>query len=225
MFRHEVGLSGWIVRKAKEHWEANHLLETGVLIFERIPREFRSVWGMRILEVSCGYVFPSAEVEMVIDFAGEANKWGEGKAGRWREARLIVDAVNNLYHQTTESLPKQVLALARDVAKVVYNARWYPAPFDHSSGWRIVEDLSQVIRRVEDKGFVDRAWLSLCDERYLKLVVPTLCCPGCPVCCSLLVQNPRRDRVIAKVGGRLLTVEEILRIGGFSDYVLPNTRL
>jgi hypothetical protein len=209
-------VSGQIVQKALEYWRAGHPLEVGILVFERIPRASRLLWSAAMLRMASEHISPSSEINAVLEFAGNPDKWGEGKAGRHREAHLIVDAVNDLHYQTEELLPKRVFTLAKDVAKVIYNARWYPAPFDHSAGWQIAEDLEQIINWIKDEEFAKRAWMALCDERLLTLSAPTLCCPGCPVCLALLAQNSSPDHTIAEVGETHLSANDILRIAGFS---------
>jgi hypothetical protein len=205
-----------IAQRALDYWEADRLLEVGILIFEHIPRKVRPLWSTEILKVSYELVSPSVEIEAVFEL-GNSDKWGEGKTGKHREARLLVAAVNDLHYQAEESLSRRVFALTKDVAKVVYNARWYPAPFDHSAGWNIATDLKKITAWVKDEEFAQRAWTALCNEDYLTLIEPTLCCPGCPICLSLLAQNPNPECMIARIGETHLSASDILKIGGFSS--------
>ena len=47
--------------------------------------------------------------------------------------------------------------LAKNVAKVTYNALGEPAPFDYNSGYRIVSSLRHIVDHLNDKAFENKA--------------------------------------------------------------------
>lgn len=178
----EESLKRQVVHEAQELWNAGHSLEAGKLIFEHIPREHRPAWAAGVLEIARGYFPPSREIEAVLEFAKNPDRWGKGEEGRWREAHRIIDAVNNFPYLPPEPFPQTIVTLAKNVGKVVYNAQGYPAPFDHDAGWEIAETLKQIVQGVNDAEFTARAWATLCCERYIELEAPIMCHPACPVC-------------------------------------------
>jgi len=161
-----------IVREAKEQWDAGHALEAGRLIFERIPQKQWAVWGVSILELVQSLVPPSPEIEAVVELAKRPASTNPENEDEWRAAHEIVDAVNNLHYELTDPPAKRVFTLAKDVAKVVFNSRGYPAGFDYDAGWKIAEDLKQIIDNAKDAEFEKRAWAVLCNEEFIQLKVP-----------------------------------------------------
>ncbi len=214
-----------IIQKAQKFWDTGRYLEVGVLLFERIPRKYRPTWGAEILELACEFGAPSAEIEAVFELARNSDKWGQGESGNWQEAHRIVDKVNALHYQSKESLSKNIFTLAKNVAKVIYNAYSYPAPFDHSAGWEMAGNLWQVINLVNNPDFSTKAWASLCNKRFIELETPIVCCPGCPVCYVMFEHASDLNQWVAKVGGKSVTVEMISSIAGFSHFSGNQTNL
>ncbi len=161
-----------ILREAKEQWDAGHALEAGRLVFDRIPWKQRAAWGISILELVQGFVSPSSEIEAVVELAKRPESTNPENEDEWRAAHEIVDAVNDLHYELTDPPAKRVFTLAKDVAKVVYNSRGYPAKFDYDAGWKIADDLKQIVHEAEDTEFEGRAWATLCNEEFIQLKVP-----------------------------------------------------
>ncbi len=209
-------LKNRIIQNAQKYWITGRYLEVGSLLFERVPKKYRPIWGIEILELAYEFSTPSAEIEAVFELARNSDKWGQGETGNWREAHLIVDKVNALHYQSKESLSKSVFTLAKNVAKVIYNAYSYPAPFDHSAGWEMAGDLWQVINQVNNPDFSTKAWASLCKKRFIELETPIVCCPGCPVCYVMFEHASDLSHWVATVEGKSLSIGTIFSIAGFS---------
>jgi len=175
-----------IIRKAEDLWNANHPLEVGRLLFERIPREARPAWAAEILEVARGRIPPIPEVEAVIVFARSPETWGNGSDSKSREAHNFFGAVRQyaLKHKSKDTLLQNVLSLAENVAKVTYNAYGYGAPFDHNAGWRIAANLKNIIMTSSDAEFAERAWATFAQGQYIQADEPVRCNPFCSTCMS-----------------------------------------
>jgi hypothetical protein len=172
-----------IVNEARKQWYGGNPAEAGRMIFEYIPRKCRLTWAAGILELVCNY-FPSVphEVAAALDLARNHERWGEGEEGKWKEAHAVVVAAIGLSLASQDILLTSISTLAMNVGKVVYNARWYPAPFDHSAGWEIAKNLKEIAENVNNPEFMDRAWSTLSNEEYIKLRKPIMCNPNCGVC-------------------------------------------
>lgn len=161
-----------IVREAKEQWDADHALEAGRLIFERIPQKQWAAWGVGILEIVQCLVPPSPDIEAVVELAKRPASTNPENEEEWRAAHEIVDTVNSLHYELTDPRAKRVFTLVKDVAKVVYNSRGYPAWFDYDAGWKIADDLKQIVYDTKDAEFERQAWAALCNEEFIQLKVP-----------------------------------------------------
>jgi hypothetical protein len=156
-----------IVDKVKELWNANHSLDAGELLFERIPITHWAAWGASILEFIRKLMPPSAEIDAVIELALRQDRWNPENQAEWRAAHKIVDDVNDLHYVLNEPLSKSVFTLAKDVAKIVYNSRGYPAWFDYDAGWAIADDMKQIAVLLNDTEFSTKALLVLCNEKFI----------------------------------------------------------
>ena len=165
-----------IIQKAREYWDNNQPLQAGRAIFECIPINRRHLWAYEILNIAYSYFPKGPKIEAVLEFAKFPEKWGEGKNGRSRDAHRIVDEVN---HRQDDPI---IFHLATQVGKIVYTAQQYPAPFDHSAGFRIAEILKQIVQQVSDREFEAKAWSTLANEDFIVLEEPVMCHPDCPTC-------------------------------------------
>jgi hypothetical protein len=170
-----------IVHKAQEFWNTGYALEAGKLIFERIPREYRSAWAARVLEITCGHFASSEDIEAFLAFAKNPNQWVKDRDGNWHEVHALVSRFTGFtYHP--EPFPQLIFMLAKNVGKVVYNASGYPAPFDHHAGWEIADTLKQIVQGINDAEFETKAWSALCDQKFIELDEFIMCHPACPTC-------------------------------------------
>ena len=202
-----------LIQEFQEYWDAGEFLEAGILLFERIPRNLRPVWSTNLLEIVYKYGSPSEEVEAVIDLGRKPTEWINLNTDQYLETHNIVKAVNVLHSVAEEPLPKAIFTLARNVGKVIYNVYGYSAPFDHSAGWQIVENLKQVVDLVDNPDFTTKVWSFLCDEEFIELAVPVECSRGCPVCHSLF--NVEGADTLVGRGEERITVERFFEITGF----------
>jgi hypothetical protein len=136
----------------------------------------RNLWTYKILKIAYLHFPADPKIENVLEFARSPQNWGEGREGRFHEAHRIVDAVN---HLTSAPL---IFHLATQVGKIVYTAQQYPAPFDHSAGWKIAEILKQIVQQINNSEFEKKAWQTLADEGFIVLEKPIMCHPACPTC-------------------------------------------
>ncbi len=163
-----------ITQKARHYWDTEQPFQTGGVIFESIPVDLRHQWAAKILEVAYAHFPPDARIEAVLDFAKFPEKWGKGVESRHSEAHRIVSNVNWQEHP--------LLSLATQVGKIVYTAQQYPAPFDHGAGWKIAEDLKQIVQQLSDPEFTVQAWMALANEEFILLEENVMCHPACPTC-------------------------------------------
>lgn len=163
-----------IMREAYQYWITDRPLIAGSLIFESVPVEKRHQWAAEILEFVYLHLPSLLEVDQLLEFAKNPNKWGEGKEGDYHHAHQLVDMVNQ------RETP--LMALATQVGKVVYTAQQFPAPFDHSAGAKIATVLKKITQQINTIEFEQEAWKRLCDERFIKLEQLVMCHPACPVC-------------------------------------------
>jgi hypothetical protein len=172
-----------VINEAEKSWNGENPSEAGRVIFEHIPRKDRFIWAASILELACNRLstIPS-EIEAILDLAKNHNRWGEGEEGTWKDAHAIVVAAIGLALTHEDSLNTSISTLAMNVGKVVYNARWYPAPFDHNAGWEIAENLREIVAHANDPEFTAEAWSALSNEKYIKLMKPIMCNPNCALC-------------------------------------------
>jgi hypothetical protein len=163
-----------IISDARTFWDNEHLLEAGKLIFESIPVELRHVWAASILEFAYAHFPAVPEIDAILEYARNPDKWSVGKESKYLAARQLVNAVN--LHDNS------LFELATQVGKVVYTAQQYPTPFDHSAGWQIAVALKRLAEQIIDPGLEERAWSILCNQSLLELETPVMCHPGCPLC-------------------------------------------
>ena len=165
-----------IIQKAWDCWDTNQSFQAGRVIFECIPVNLRHAWSYEILNFAYPHFPRDPKIETVLDFAKHPENWGQGKDGRELEAHCIVRNVNG-YGQDD-----LIFRLAAQVGKIVYTAQQYPAPFDHSAGYKVAEVLKQIVQQVNDQGFGTNAWSTLANEDFILLEEAVMCHPACPTC-------------------------------------------
>ncbi|HEX9840399.1 MAG TPA: hypothetical protein VGA72_13700 [Anaerolineales bacterium] len=177
-----------IIRSVKHSWEIGNLVEAGRLLYERIPRASRPLWGADILEFASQRISKVPEIQNVIAFARTPEEWANSTSREKRSnAHNFFDAVRRLTLEEDrkdqeDKLYINVLLLAENVAKVTYNSYGYNAPFDHDAGWWIVAILKSIVDIVNDIDFSATAWKVLTNEAYIELETPTKCNPYCTTC-------------------------------------------
>ena len=163
-----------IIQKARRYWDNEQPFQAGGVIFECIPVEKRHVWAYEILKFAYSLYPQSRIIDAVLEFAQHPEKWSEGK-NNLREAHRIVDDANRYYDDP-------ILGLATQAGKIVYTAQQFPAPFDHSAGWKIAEYLKEIIRQKNSSELEEIAWARLADPDFIVLNKPVMCHPACPTC-------------------------------------------
>ncbi len=168
-----------IIERAKAYWDNNSPLKTGLIIFERIPLEFRPVWAADILAFVYPHLTPMPEVTAALEFASQPDQW---PLSRSSEAHRIFVNISWQQGEFADfySVEAQILELAKHMAGITYTARQYPAPFDHHRGWSIVEQLHNITKQIPLDEV--KAWEIVANERYILLDAPISCNPGCPIC-------------------------------------------
>lgn len=175
----DSSLRSTIIAEARVYWDRGYPIKTGMLIFERIPLEFRAAWSADILEFAYRPFEPISEIDAVLEFARNPEQWPVTKA---RQAHDLFGAVRRRSLELPEKTEFDYLVstLAEHTTGITYTSRQYPAPFDHNRGWRIVEIFKNLIALISLDEF--DAWQILVNENYLLLDFPIICHPGCPVC-------------------------------------------
>lgn len=168
-----------LIQKAQELWQTNQAYEASRLIYEQIPRHLRAKWAVNILKFAYPHFPPAPDIEEVIQFGENPSLWSQDNH---RDALWIVSTVNRFSRKLPTPFPQLIYLLAANVGKVTYNAQHYPAPFDHTSGWQIGDNLKLITQALNSQEFEENAWKLFCDEHYLQLTQPIICHPACPVC-------------------------------------------
>ena len=141
--------------EAYDLWISGEAVFAGKIVYEQLPVQERPLWAARLLS-RCAKLIPSiASVEKVIEVALTPSLWPT--------AREVFDAVQmltlkNERQSAPSSLYQPVLYLAENVAKVTYNATGLSAPYDHNSGWKIVEIVRQIVDQVKKSEFESEVW-------------------------------------------------------------------
>ena len=165
--------------ETQDLWQTNQAYEASKFIYEHIPRQNRATWAGNILKLAYPHFSPAADIEAVIQFAENANLWSQD---RQKEACSIIDTVNRFPKKLPTPFPQLIYLLATNVGKVAYNAKHFPAPYDHDAGWQIGENLKQIAQAIASQEFEENAWVQLCNEQFLQLDQPIICHPACPIC-------------------------------------------
>jgi hypothetical protein len=165
-----------IVQAARFHWNNNQAFWAGGVIFETIPVDRRHEWAGEILQIAYPFFPKDAKIDKVLAFAKFPENWAGDENGGVRAAHRIVDEVNRDY-----SYPL-IFHFATQVGKIVYTSQQFPAPFDHSAGWKIAELLKEIVQKIGDEAFEVKAWSALANEDFIVLEKPVVCNPGCPMC-------------------------------------------
>jgi len=165
-----------LIAEAFAYWNGGQAFQAGGIIFESIPVNRRHQWAYEILKFAYSRFPKDPSLDAVLEFAGHPEKWGEGNHSHSSEAHRIVDEVNRRHEDPI------IFRLAAQVGKIVYTAQRYPAPFDHSAGWKIVEILKQIAQELNDREFEAKAWSTVANESFVELEEPVMCHPACPTC-------------------------------------------
>lgn len=166
------------MRLARELWESGRPGEAGCELYERIPKIHWPGWAVDVLELVALQVSPIPQVQAVLAFARDPEKW---RHEHYLLAHQVFDAVRqcSIEHQPPDRLGEAVLILAENVAKVTYNAYGYPAPFDHHAAWKIAQVLQSFANHLDDPEFSVQAWVALGRDNFLMLDWPIICHPTC----------------------------------------------
>jgi hypothetical protein len=149
-----------IFKRAEEAWREGRPLETGRLLYERIPVEDRPAWALGVLDACyAGQAGIPQEVESVREIARDRSRWSEGHAGFDAVRRLLLR--NQSRHANETSITDGLLDLVEKVAKVTYNASGSPAPFDHNAGWKVASCARWVVDHAQDPDLEGRVWAAL----------------------------------------------------------------
>jgi len=169
---------------ARAHWESGCGLDAGRILYERVPRRLRPLWGASALRAASRFIPEIPEIEAVLAFAENPDKWGDGAENKEEQAHGFFDAARilALEYQDKDRPLESILILAENVAKVTYNAYGYPALFDHDAGWLIVAALMYIAEQVGDAEFTAEAWSLLSNKEYITLTGPVVCHPACLAC-------------------------------------------
>jgi hypothetical protein len=170
-----------LIVQARAYWDDGDPVEAGVLIYEAIPLERRQEWATAILETAARFMPPMPQIDGVLDFGRHPEKWPLHRA---RAAHNVFGLPRNLRIDNPKPAPllDMYLTLAENVVKVIYTTRQYPAPFDHSAGWKIASNLRTMADMLDNTTFTQAAWAALCDPPLLVLDYFVRCHPACPVC-------------------------------------------
>ena len=168
-----------VIEQAQDYWNKGNPLKTGLIIFERIPLEFRPIWAADILEFVYPHFTPIPEIAVGLEFARQPDQWPPSRS---REAHRIFDEIRGqrLELNNIKAIEDRILELAEHMVGITYTARQYPAPFDHDRGWRIVKQLYHITTQIPLDEM--KAWQTLANEDYILLDAPINCNPGCPIC-------------------------------------------
>src|SRR5215510_11282881 len=153
-----------IIHSTKHLWDEGNLLEAGMVLFERIPLPFRSLWGADILAFASQRISGIAQIQDVIAFARTPSEWADTTSkDKGKKAHNFFNSVRLLTLEeerkdSKENLYINMLLLAENVAKVTYNAYGYGAPFDHDAGWWIIANLKRITDIVNEIGFSETVW-------------------------------------------------------------------
>lgn len=113
------------------------------VVFEKIPNDFRPMWGKNILSLfdKC-LIFIPAEVLTLYEIIDDKL--------RWKEAHNQFSKIRELNLENRNKEYEVYLLLAENIAKITYNASNEPAPFDWDSGWYIPNLAKQVSAFYQD---------------------------------------------------------------------------
>lgn len=148
------------VHAALDHWRTGNALKAGEILFERLPASHRPRWAADVLAVCCSAldVVP-AQVADLLEIARSAERWSEGHRAfdALRDEVLLVEHG----HRTLPRLTFQLLFVAENVARVVYNAGEPSDPFDRDGGWWVVATARAMVDQTGDRDFESRVWAAL----------------------------------------------------------------
>ena len=177
-----------IIDSTKQLWDKSNPIESGKVLFERIPRPFRPLWGADILEFASQRISGVTQIKDVIAFARTPDEWTNNTSAEKRtKAHNFFNSLRRLTLEEEQKGSKDklyinILFLAENIAKVTYNAYGYRAPFDHDAGWWVVANLKGIADIVNDIDFSATAWKVLTHQEYIELETPTRCNPHCSTC-------------------------------------------
>lgn len=139
-----------ISQKAYQLWNENKAIEAGKLIYESLPEIKRPLWASNILSFCLKLTRSKPEFLTVINTANDPKQW--------KNAHEVFQLVRKLtlideQDRNQDEIFSGILNLAENTAKVTYNAGNFSAPFDHDSGWWIIQNLKYIVEKVNDKEF------------------------------------------------------------------------
>lgn len=154
-----------LISEAYSHWKNGEDVETGRLLFERLPNEFRPKWAANILRLVIQRTGTKSDViAHALSIADHPEDWGKAHQAfdKLRDATLKLERI--WWRSPREQLLLSQLLLAELVAKVTYNAIYPVDEFDEDSGWSIPLCLKGVLNRLNDEKFSELMWSALADH-------------------------------------------------------------
>jgi hypothetical protein len=145
---------------AKQLWDSGAALEAGRLLFETIPPLDRPQWAAGLLDLCCALLrSPPVEVLVVRTLATDPDRWSEGHSAFDAVRDLVLREEARVFGRNKILL--EVLFVAENTARIIYNASAPPDPFDADSGWWLAENLRSLSNCIADEAFRAEAWRRL----------------------------------------------------------------
>ena len=121
---------------AKEAWAQRRFLDCGRALYEPLKPAARVDWATALLTFSMRYSPTAPVIDRLVELARVSSDWRLAHAafGDVRKMTLVAEGRGGSIHPRLKNL----LYVAENTAKVIYNASNEPAPFDHDAGWWVV---------------------------------------------------------------------------------------
>ncbi|MDO8526735.1 MAG: hypothetical protein Q7T03_03495 [Deltaproteobacteria bacterium] len=145
------------LEEALKNWKIGHGLVSGRLVFESIPPEDRPSWAVNVLEFATSFGSVTPEIKTVLEVANNPSKWKDAHHVFSLIRRITLQEENS--KEECKKIQLEILYLAENVIKVIYNATNPSDPFDDDSGWWIGSCLRSLVDLINDQNVAEKAWL------------------------------------------------------------------
>jgi hypothetical protein len=137
----------------RETWR-NKPLEAGIVIYAQIPRDVRPAWAAGILSICCSrFSTVPTPIQRVLTIARDPEQWHQ-----MHDAFSAVRQITLAEGEPVDGALHSLLRVAENTAKVIYNASGSSAPFDESSGARLVRCAREFSDCLRNDEFTERLW-------------------------------------------------------------------
>lgn len=136
---------------AEAHWRSGAPILAGRVIFEHLPGALRVPWAHDLLADVVSTVRNAPKTAKVLELATLQVLEPESVTS-------VVEEIRVRRREETVDVRDRILGMAENVAMLIANEAFRPAPFGQEVGWRVVDDIAAIASILERPELAERWW-------------------------------------------------------------------